>query len=159
MRIWRTKKLVEELARGALSEREKVTYLVITAVMWTTAALIPDPKPWTIFDNIRLLSIAITISGYVMCFRVNQAADGRLFVERAVIISLPLTFRIFVAPLCAVIVARAACPDWVKSPVFWPVVGNLKTGCFFWRLWRNFCLLSDFIRLRPALHLEQTGTP
>jgi hypothetical protein len=157
MRIWRKKKLVEELARDALSEREKVTYFVFTAVMWTTAALIRNPKPWTIFDNIRLLAIAITILGYVMCFRVNKTSDGRCFVERAVISSVPLTFRTFVAAFCVHILARAVFPDLVKSPVFSPVFANLITGYFFWRLWKNFCLLSDLIRQRPALYPKQLG--
>lgn len=157
MRIWRTKKLVEELARGALSEREKVTYFVVTAVMWTTASLIPNPKPWTIFDHIRFLSIAITILGYMVCFRLNQAADGRLFVERAVVISVPLTCQTLVATFCALIVARVVSPDWVKSPVFWPVFANLIPGYFFWRLWRSFSLLSDLLRQRPAVYPEQVG--
>jgi hypothetical protein len=63
MRIWNTKQLVEELARDALPEREKVSYFVFTAVLWTASALIRNPKPWTIFASIRLLSIAITILG------------------------------------------------------------------------------------------------
>ena len=155
MRIWKTKKLVEELARDALSEREKATYFVFTAVLWTAASLIPNPKPWTVFDNIRFLLIAITILGYVMCFRVNKAGDGRCFVERAVIISVPLTFRIFVLSFCVHILARAVSPGMVKSPVFSPVFANLITGYFFWRLWKNFCLLSELIRQRTALDPKQ----
>ena len=157
MRIWKTKKLVEELARDALSEREKATYFAFTVVMATAASLIPDPKPWTIFESIRLLLIPITLLGYVMCFRVNKAGDGRYFVERAVIISVPLTFRILVAGLCVRILARAVFPDWVKSPVFSPVFANLITGYFFWRLWKNFFLLSKLIRDRPASYPKQIG--
>jgi hypothetical protein len=157
MRIWKTKKLVEELARDALSEREKVTYFVFTAVLWTSASLIRNPKPWTVFDNIQLLSIAITIVGYVICFRVNKAGDGRCFIERVVIISVPLTFRTVVAALCAHILARALFPDWVKSPVFSPVFANLMTGYFFWRVWKNFLLLSEFIRQKLASYPKQIG--
>jgi hypothetical protein len=157
MRIWKTKKLVEELAHDALSERMKVTYFVFTAVLWTAASLIPNPKPWTIFDNFQFLSIAITMLGYVVCFRVNQAGDGRCFVERAVIISVPLTIRVFVAALGVRLLTRAVFPDWVKSPVFSPVFLNLMTGYFFWRLWKNFCLLSDLIRQRPAVYPKQIG--
>ena len=157
MRIWKTKKLVEELARDALSEREKATYFAFTVVMATAASLIPDPKPWTMFESIRLLLIPITILGYVMCFRVNKAGDGRYFVERAVIISVPLTFRILVAGLCVRILARAVFPDWVKSPVFSPVFANLITGYFFWRLWKTFFLLTKLIRQRPALYPKQIG--
>jgi len=157
MRIWNTKKLVEELARDALSEREKVTYFVFTAALWTASSLMRNPKPWTRFDNIQLLSIAITILGYVMCFRLNQAGDGRCFVERAVIISVPLTFRVFFAAVCVRIFARAMFPNCVKSPVFSPVFANLITGYFFWRLWRNFYLLSDHIRLRPGLYPKDLG--
>ncbi len=157
MRIWKSKKLAEELARDALSEREKVTYFVFTAVLWTASALIRNPKPWTIFDNIQLLSIAITILGYVMCFRVNMAGDGRCFVERAVILSVPLTFQVFVAALCVRLLARAVFPDWVKSPVFSPVFADSMTGYFFWRLWRNFSLLSELIRQRPAEYPKEIG--
>jgi hypothetical protein len=134
MRIWKTKKLVEDLASDGLSEREKLTYFVFTGVMWTAASLIRDPKPWTSFDNIRFLSIAITILGYVLCFRVNKAADGRLFVERAVVLSVPLTFQNLVATFCGLVVARAVSPDLVKSPAFWPVFANLIPGFFYWRL-------------------------
>jgi hypothetical protein len=157
MRIWKTKKLIEELARDALSEREKVTYFVFTAVLWTASSLIRNPRPWTIFDNIQLLSIAITIFGYVMCFRVNKAGDGRCFVERAVIISVPLTFQVFVAALCVRLLARAVFPGWVKSPIFSPIFANLITGYFFWRLWRHFILLSEVIRQRPASHPKEIG--
>lgn len=152
MRIRKTEKLVEEVARDALSEREKAVYFVFTAVLWTAGSMIPNPNPWTLFDNIRLVSIAITILGYVMCFRVNKAGDGRCFVERAVIISVPLTFRTFVVAFCVHILGRAMFPDWVGRPVFPPIFVNLITGYFFWRLWRNFILLSDLIRQRVTLH-------
>jgi hypothetical protein len=150
MRIWKTKKLVEELARDALPEREKATYFVFTAVLWTASSLIRNPKPWTVFDNIWFMVIATTLLGYMMCFRVNKAGDGRCFIERVVIISVPLTFQAFVAAVFVHILARALFSDWVKSPVFSPVFANLITGYFFWRLWKSFSLLSKLIRDRPA---------
>ncbi len=155
MRIWKTKKLVEDLACDSLSEREKLTYFVSTTVMGTAASLIPNSKPWTSFDNIRFLSIAIVILGYVLCFRVNKAADGRRFVERAVVLSVPLTFQTLVVGFLGLIVARAVSPDLVKSPVFWPVFANLTPVYFFWRLWKNFVLLSDRLRQNSALPPEQ----
>jgi hypothetical protein len=158
MRIWKTKKLVDEIARDALSERDKATYFVFTAVAWTSASLIPNPEPWTRFDNLRFVSLAITILGYVLCFRVNHSAEGRSFIERTVLLSVPITVRTFVVMFFVLLIARAVSPSLAKHPAFWPIAANLITGYFFWRLWSSFTSLAELIRRKPALSPPQTGS-
>jgi len=146
MRIWKASKVAEELAADLLTERQKLTYFLFTACLLALVPLIRNAKPWTAYDNIRLLSVPITIFGYLACFDVNKVADDRRFIERVVILSVPLTFQMFALGLGVFIPIRIVVPSLKTSLAFWPVANAGLLTWFFWRLWAKFSLIGDLIR-------------
>ena len=102
-----------------------------------------------------IIKVGLVLGLILLCFFILHPFI--LITLWGVIISVSVAFRILVAGLCVRLLARAMFPDWVKSPVFSPVFANLITGYFFWRLWKNFFLLSKLIRDRPASYPKQLG--
>jgi hypothetical protein len=108
VRLWSSDLLEIELARGQLSEREKIKYLVLPMLF---TALIGGPLAWIApryglrpprFDSLvavlnGILMVAVTLHGIRKAYRINKQIDGRQFIERYVVLVLPVSIRFCVA--------------------------------------------------------------
>ncbi len=111
MRLWSSRLLERELAEGCLSEREKVKYLLLPLIAGSLLSapiylitpnygVIPPlaEKAYIFLGNIAL-SI-VTFYGIRMGYRTNKNIDGKNFIERYIILSLPIfvKFTVFCLP-------------------------------------------------------------
>jgi hypothetical protein len=104
--LWSSQKLEQALAKGQLDSWTKVKYLLIPAVM---GALSAEPfflfrpvygkEPPAIndlfFSIFAIITAFITYWGIKACFKVNTNIDGKDFLERFVVLTLPVIIRIF----------------------------------------------------------------
>ena len=107
MRLWSSRLLERDLATGAISEWGKVKYLLLPMIL---SSLAGGPKylitprygtepPEGSTRNFILYGIAMALVAYLgirKAFRANQEADGKHFIERYIILSLPVMVRLTV---------------------------------------------------------------
>ena len=110
MRLWSSALLESELARGQLSEREKVNYLLLpilfTLFIGGPLSMIAPRyglKPPR-FDSLvalinGLLMVAVAFHGVRKAYRINRRIDGRDFIERFTVLALPVNVRFSVAAI------------------------------------------------------------
>jgi len=96
--ILRPRRLAAAFAAGALSEREKLHYLLV----WAALGLLAPSRfeAGATWNGARLAfmtgGLLISIVGLLACFEANTRGDGRSFVERYVCLSVPLGILTYV---------------------------------------------------------------
>ena len=104
MRIWSSELLETELARGQISEREKVKYLLLPILFSALAggpAYLITPNYGSRQPPLALLTSAfggllvalVTFYGVRHVYRTNKKIDGLCFIERYALLSLPVHVR------------------------------------------------------------------
>ena len=117
MYLWSCETLEAELARGQVSEREKVKYLLLPMLLTAlgggpiylvTPNFGPQHPPLTLLISFlsAVLVAVVTFYGLRHVYRTNQKIDGRGVLERYVVLSLPVHVR-FIALLLPVTIALA----------------------------------------------------
>ena len=172
MRLWSSEILEAELARGQLSDREKVKYLLLPLLL---GGIIGGPlalfaprygvRPPR-YDSLMALANGIlmvwaTFYGMRKTYRANRQIDGRNFIERYTILVLPVNVRFFVVmiPLLVVLSVslRILGRDLAGGPAslypFQRLIFPLATLVFY-RL-----LARSFIRFGRHLHRAAAPTP
>ena len=102
MYLWKTSRLVEELKIDAVSEKDKMLYVLTTSLVY---ALICDPLFATEVEYSSLdwanlfLTIAITALGTLYTFKKNRDGDNRDFITRYTALSVPIGFRLILLSL------------------------------------------------------------
>ena len=115
MRLWSCEDLENELARGQLSEREKVKYFLLPMLFAAIAGgpiyLVtpnygPAQPPLALLVSFlsSVLMALVTFYGIRHVYRTNRAIDGLQFIERYAILSLPVHVRFFALLLPATLV-------------------------------------------------------
>ena len=108
------RELAERFAKGAVPNRERLTYLLINslffAVMTTDAmySLLGADKIlnfWTWTSDV--VAIAVLVAGTVLSYRVNERGDGEEFIERYVSLGFPILIRTFLLGLGLIVVVLA----------------------------------------------------
>lgn len=107
MRIWSSKLLEQELAETKLSDWEKTKYLILPLVLSTLVAgpiylFTPNygsnPPAFnglsTFIGNI--IMAVVTFYGIRLGYRTNKKIDGKCFIERYTILSVPIFIRCLV---------------------------------------------------------------
>lgn len=170
MRLWSSEILEAELARGQLSEREKVKYLLLPLLLagfigGPLALLAPrygvrPPR----FDSLvalvnGILMVWATFYGMKKTYRANQQIDGRHFIERYTVLVLPVNVRFLVVmiPLLVVLSVSlrvlgrglAGGPDSLHP--FYRLIFPLATLVFYHLLTRSF--------IRFGRHLRRAAVP
>jgi hypothetical protein len=94
-------RLADALRDGALSESDKLVYLAAGVVLSTAAARLRAAaavsRPVLLFD---LMYAILIVAGVLWCYRANRRGDGQRFIERFVILSVPVsiaTYLVFFA--------------------------------------------------------------
>jgi len=96
MHLFRTKPLVQELARGELSATKKAQYLLASFLMFMVAyssGFVPGSPPiWTIPALIETVAVAlITVVGIVKCFDAAGGEESSDFVASFTCLFVPVT--------------------------------------------------------------------
>jgi len=102
MHLWKTSELVSELQTGAVSERDKMLYVLITGIAY---ALMSDPMfsiglEYSSLDGVGLvLFILITVLGTLYAYKQNRDGDNRDFITRVACLAVPIGVRYFLVAL------------------------------------------------------------
>jgi hypothetical protein len=122
MLILRPGRVAAALRAGSLSEDDKVrlvlAWTAIQSVLGTRSVV--GARSWT--DVVlTLLYIVASMAGIVRCYRVNQAGDGRSFVERFICIGVPISIWLgtasFLASYAAATLMRARFGNTTSPPM------------------------------------------
>ena len=103
MFLWNYKKLALELRDNKLSERHKFYYYVASSLiyMFSTYFLsyIPHTQEIQRIFIIKVINhfilISLTIAGLFWWYKTNSRGDNKHFIERAIILSIPLSIRLW----------------------------------------------------------------
>ena len=99
VRLISVMKLAEDLRDGRVSERDKLQYLFVWAVLSTVFSLLTAAKAQVLDQNTVVATggmLVVACFGLWACFEANQRGDGHSFVERVVLLGIPLAIRMFV---------------------------------------------------------------
>ena len=139
MILWNTKELSNQLRSGAVTEKEKMKYFLITTLMTTFVVAGMTKEPDLLLPlhyGFMGLNLLITATGVWWAFHVNSMGDGKHFLDRIVCISLPIVLRVIALSL-AVTIPCAILLDGngkLKEQLFWHLVESVSTLAFYWRL-------------------------
>ncbi|MCH7312858.1 hypothetical protein [Acinetobacter sp. ANC 3882] len=100
MYFWNTKKLIEDLRNGRLSEQNYKNYYLISSVFMFIIMFAMRLSPIVdIVPNLidALISIIILIIGVNFCFNANGGNQGKQFLNRLICICLPIGVRFLLA--------------------------------------------------------------
>ncbi|GAE35153.1 hypothetical protein [Halalkalibacter akibai] len=97
MIIWNIEKLALKLKNNEITEKEKFIYFFIYIVLSGFVGYYTIEFASNLQRMIELLITSIiTILGLLFCFNINQKGDGKVFIERYICLSLPISIRIIV---------------------------------------------------------------
>lgn len=99
MHFWNTNALIQELREEKLTERGKMKYalalfLLGNVFFYGAQGLYSSTGFLLVLEMLAVL--AITVGGVVWCYLTNAKGDNKSFVERFIVLSLPITIRLFV---------------------------------------------------------------
>lgn len=155
IRVWQDRKLAEELAQSKVTEKQKLTYLILANVstILLTNGFSSEPNPMSTIDAISLsLSAIIATVGYVWGYRLN--ADNKNFIERCICLSVPISVKALTIFFAAVIIFSAGSYLILgeekaallgDSELLWLVLLNIFMASFMIRL--NVCIKDIQIHL------------
>lgn len=137
MYYWRTDLLTEDLRTNKVSEKDKCLYYILTSVliilaMWSLEA---GDQPVTMLVHLNyVLELILTTGGLWYVFKAYRPKS--LFVERAVAISFPLTIKVLLLTILAIL------PFQVLMEL-----GKLPESIIFEIVILNIAILFFYIRL------------
>ena len=174
MRLWYSRLLEHELAEGRLSEWEKTKYFLFPLML---SAFLSGPI-WMITPNYGpippvterfftllggLITAAITYIGIKMGYRSNQRIDGKNFIERYAILSVPIFIRFIVIATTLMIIILIFLRHSMRDSVspFLHVIIPLAYLYYFHLVALSIDRFGDCIhRYKHSNHgLESTGAP
>jgi len=143
MYFWNTKALRQQLKAGKVTERQKMSYLMATILLFTLSVYVPLPQADTALQAIEIIAaIGITIGGIFYCFRINQNGDGKNFLERFVCLSWPiavkqilLIFLIVISYISLLAIFSPEAAASLENPTAFDVILLvLLEAWFYWRI-------------------------
>ena len=120
---WDIKTLSEDLRTGEVSQSYRMkaflAFLVITYISSDLAAFVPEAQltpPKALAAAELMARVVILIGGTLLCFRANERADGRDFVDRFMCLSLPVVLRVVVISIPLTFVASFLKARYFMTP-------------------------------------------
>jgi hypothetical protein len=120
MHFWDIDGLADELKSGKLTETQAFKYYVTVTILQMIPFVIPmRSETLTTFYSLGFGSVfpivwlATALAGLILCFRANQRADGKDFIQRMICLELPAGIRtmVFCIPLIFIgVIIRSAFP-------------------------------------------------
>ena len=102
MYLWKTSSLVAELKAGAVSERDKMLYVLVTGLAYGLMAdpLLSVDLEYSALDWVGLvLMIATTVVGTLYGYVKNRDGDNQDFITRYISLSVPIGVRLLLVAL------------------------------------------------------------
>ena len=144
---WNTEKLVAELAEGRVSEKQSAQYAMLGAVLYYqgiyTATWFGGYRSWLLIYEFFVVS-TIALVGISECLKANGGNDGRDFLKRYALISVPVGLKL---ALAGIVVSRViyygfpyvVTPVTFRDPVFvyqliWFISSAAIAATYFWRI-------------------------
>lgn len=130
MHFWNIDGLADELKSGKFTEAQAFKYYITVSVLQMISFVIPmRSETVTTFYSLGFGSIfpivwfAASLAGLILCFRANQRADGKDFIQRMICLELPAGIRtiVFCTPLIVIggIIRSAFPKEDSHIVVFW----------------------------------------
>lgn len=155
IRLWNTKRLVDELVHDQVKERDAFAYFVANSVLWTLmsyyASLMGARLGWMFLYEVAVV-LVITVFGLYLCYGANGGASGHQFVLRATCLSFPIGLKVNIASILL---------GWVDYFYFYRIVDPITfhdptriyilttflwaaafAALFYWRLWHHLVLIQ-----------------
>lgn len=136
--LWNTRELSERLSAGTLSEKEKMHYFLLQAllvVVGTAKVVNYSPIRPIFYDHIGdVLVFLITLVGILLVYKQNERGDNRHFVDRAICLGVPIFMRVcFFVSFFSLILPLEQ--DTVTGKILLSIFSVIFELIFFWRLW------------------------
>ena len=97
---WRTDLLVEELARGGVSEQQSLWYVVINTLIVVEATYYATwfggYRSWMLLIEFVAVCV-ITVIGLQECFKANGGSNGSHFLRRFICLGVPIGLKLAIA--------------------------------------------------------------
>lgn len=154
MYLWNTTKLASDLKADVVTERDKLNYLIVAAVLATFGSY---ALALTGVEGNKLMlveggvAIVVTIVGIIMCYDMNLSGDNRSFLDRFICMSLPLAIRLVVLMIVIaipvfVVASAVAGDDFDRYLDDYTVLDVLVTVAFelifYWRMRRHIARIA-----------------
>jgi hypothetical protein len=160
---WQTRKLVEELAKDAVSERQSFWYAVINTALVVQAmyyvAWVGGPRGWFLLIEFVAVCI-ITVAGLQECFKANGSAGGAHFIKRFICLGVPIGIKVAIAAAAIGQIAYFAFPRIVTQESFrnpyvvYQVLSFMVAGLFaviyYWRIAHHMRRIASASKSRSA---------
>jgi len=96
MHLWNIDKIVDKIRNKTFSETDKLKYYILTS----TFVLFIIFEDYNFSDNSGILKLLLTIAivfiGSIYLFNKNNEYDGKNFIERTTIFTVPISLRMIV---------------------------------------------------------------
>lgn len=130
MHLWNIDALAYELKTGKFTETQALRYYLLVALFQSVPFVLPvrSEGPLTFYSMgfgsvIPFVWLAAFVAGIILCFRANQQADGKDFIQRMICLEISSGFRalVFCIPLFFVgaFVRLAFPPEDSHTVVMW----------------------------------------
>ena len=149
MRFWNAHRLATDLQAGRVSPRTQLNYfliaLTIQSVVGRTSLLRAVASPPALV--VPFLTLAISVAGFIRCFRINSRGDNRDFVPRVLCLGVPALLRAYTlyAVVAAALLAVTGKGPW-QPPTTWTQLA-LWSGAYFVVLVAYFVQLGRYVEL------------
>jgi hypothetical protein len=132
MHFWNIDALADELKTGKLSEVQAFKYFLVVLLLQSGPYFLPirNEGALTFYSMgfgsvIPFVWFASGVAGLILCFRANQQADGKDFIQRLICLELPSLIRtiVFCIPFLFIgaLVGRALLPGDSHDVALWVV--------------------------------------
>ncbi len=157
---WNTGRLVRDLARDAVSDRDGSRYMMVAGLLYMAALYqalwFGAPRNWAFFFEIVFVAF-ITLIGVHECYKANGGSNGTDFVARFSMLTVPVGVKLAVLGLILGQGVYYAAPHVLQtsqfrdpSIVYRYISFIMPVGFAFVYYWRIVVHLREVRRLREA---------
>ncbi len=164
MTVLSSEKVERALAKNELTGWQKGKYLIILMVLgyFSVPFRLVSPtysRPPLIVESIDLatvvVSVIIIVYGIKKCLRINEAIDHQNFIERFVILSVPVSVKILIVSIPSIFILQ-----WLMFGYFSPnhpnlyqylpgsfyIIGPIATYIYYFFLKRSFVRFGQLVK-------------
>jgi hypothetical protein len=141
MYFWNTNQLASEIKSDQLSQSNKKSYYLVTSIIMTVSMylVILGAESYTFESALieAILQVIIVVIGINLTFNANGADSGQDYIERMVLLSLPILVKVLLLSfLVGFVFGIVFAATGNEGAMEWPmVILSLSVHIFFfWRL-------------------------
>lgn len=164
MTVLSSEKVERVLAENELTGWEKGKYLIILMVLGYSSVPVAlfSPtysRPPLIVESIQLatmvVSAIIIVYGIKKCLTINEAIDHQNFIERFVILSVPVSVKILIVSIPSIIILQWLMFGFLSTnhpnlyqylPGFFYIIGPIVAYIYYFFLKRSFVRFGQLVK-------------